>query len=49
VLIWSRCAFTVDENGKPYEKDQEAFVIGLLEACPYFNNQPVCCLPSQVA
>lgn len=43
----SKCAFTVDDNDKPIETDRDAEVIGTVEACPHYSNQPVCCSRSQ--
>ncbi|CAD8175277.1 unnamed protein product [Paramecium pentaurelia] len=43
----SRCAFTVDDKDKPIETDKDPEIIGVVEACPFFSGQPVCCTRSQ--
>lgn len=44
VVVTSKCAFTVDPNDNPVETDQDPFVLGEVESCPFFKDQPVCCI-----
>lgn len=44
---FSKCAFAVDSNDKPYETDKEPEILGTLSACPFYSDKPVCCSKSQ--